>query len=89
MTAETLPPLVLSVVIVLALVFSFFGETNGNPFTALGRAKRHRQKLLNMRMAELIARGYSDYSAKNAAQQELEEEAQSMTRELRRAGVER
>ncbi len=80
---------VLSVVAVVAVgVASFIGSEYGHPLTALGRSKWARTQRIRARKAELIARGFDDYSAKNKAENEVREEAWKTTKMLQDAGVE-
>jgi len=73
---------------VLGVMFWVVEGLGGNPLSVIGRAKIRRKRALNKRQAELIARGYHEYAAKNMAESELQTEAATTTRMLRDAGVE-
>ena len=51
------------------------GHHTGNGFTALARARWRQQRRVNVRVAELVLLGFSQYYAKHQAEAELHNEA--------------
>lgn len=71
-----------------ALLSVSFDGAMPHRFTAVGRARIRRRRLVAARTAALMATGLTEQTARQRAEVELEREAETAERELRRLGVE-
>jgi hypothetical protein len=81
-----LGPLIVALVVGMFSLM-FFDGAMPHPFTAVGRARIRRRRLVAARTAALMATGLTEQTARRRAEVELEREAETAERELRRLGV--